>query len=72
MSSLFLYEIEISLFTPKLTRKDCHSVLKFIYLFIYLLESREREKEREKSKIFGVLCSVKWLELAPFEHEFSC
>ena len=38
-----------------------------IYLFI-----KEREREREKSKIFRVLCSVKWLELAPFEHDFSC
>ena len=38
----------------------------FIYLFI-----REGEGEN-KSKIFQVLCSVKWLELAPFEHDFSC
>ena len=35
----------------------------FIYLFI-------RERERERNKIFRVLCSVKWLELAPFEHIF--
>ena len=59
-------EIEISLFTLKLTHKDCHSVLSS---FIYLLE---RERERNKSKIFRVLCSVKWLELALFEHDFSC
>ena len=37
----------------------------FVYLFI-------RETEREKSRIFRVFCSVKWLELAPFEHDFSC
>ena len=35
----------------------------FIYLFT---------RERERDKIFRVLCSVKWLELAPFEHDFSC
>ena len=67
------YEIEISLFTLKLTHKDCHSILKFIYLFIYLfIRERERERERDKSKIFRVLCSVKWLELDTFEHDFSC
>ena len=49
MSPLFSYEIEISLFTLKLTHKDIHSALKFIYLFIYLLD---RERERNKSKIF--------------------
>ena len=39
--------------------------------FIYLLErERERERKRNKSKIFRVLCSVKWFELAPFEHDF--
>ena len=43
--------------------------------FIYLLErerEKERERERNKSKIFRVLSSVKWLELARFEHVFSC
>ena len=69
MSPLFKYEIGISLFTLKLTHKDCHSVLKFIYLFI---RERERERKKNKCKIFRVLCSVKWLELAPFEHDFSC
>ena len=43
MSPLFYYEIEISLYTLKLTHNDCHSVLQFIYLL-----EREREREREK------------------------
>ena len=57
MYPLFQYEIEISLFTLKLTHKDCHSVLKFIYSFIYLfVREREREKEREIKVRFFEFC----------------
>ena len=64
----FKHETEISLITLKLSHNDCHSLLSS---FIYLLNrERERERERDKTTDFRVLCSVKWLELAPFEHDF--
>ena len=40
-----------------------------VHLFTYLFI---REREKYKKQIFQVLCFVKWLELASFEHDFLC